>query len=268
MWYPFCISTKGCFSLLRTESCFEVDSFVELVSLMFGTNNHNPDIINQNYMPRISLGTKKGTEATIIFSTNKTEYKLTRYFLSNVSSEARIMNLNSGIVYYCDNAIRVLQKIKLPKILGNGRFLSQQCSVYRPVSFSEMKNMEQLANSISKSVGIDARLTLNYEVKWSVGNDELIKEFCLKTMEFPSFLQLIANLSQAIIKKRVYGYCEPIVTSLESVILNRFETNALLYQAKSIATEENIDLLICFDCDDIESLLDSTDAPRLKCYEY
>ena len=87
-------------------------------------------------------------------------------------------------------------------------------------------------------------------------------------MEFPSFLQLIANLSQAIIKKRVYGYCEPIVTSLESVILNRFETNALLYQAKSIATEENIDLLICFDCDDIESLLDSTDAPRLKCYEY
>ena len=69
-------------------------------------------------------------------------------------------------------------------------------------------------------------------------------------------------------KRRVHGYCEPILTCLESVILNRLETSTLLYQAESIANTEQIDLLICFDCDKSESLVDAIETPRLKCYEY
>ena len=131
-----------------------------------------------------------------------------------------------------------------------------------------MKNMEKLANSISTSVGIKAKLRLNYEGRWSVFGDDLVEEFNSKTMIFPSFLQLITNLSQAIMKRRVHGYCEPILTCLESVILNRLETSTLLYQAESITNTEQIDLLICFDCDKSESLVDAIETPRLKCYEY
>ena len=266
MWYPFSFENQSRFALIRTESCDEIYSFIHLLEMMFAVVNQKS--VYFNHLPRKKIDTRKGTQCTIKFETNKHKYCLERYIISNFSIETRLTKEETGIVYNNDDAISILKKIIRPKIITNETSYYQKSSIYKAASYNEMKNMEKLANSISTSVGIKAKLRLNYEGRWSVFGDELVEEFNSKTMIFPSFLQLITNLSQAIMKRRVHGYCEPILTCLESVILNRLETSTLLYQAESIANTEQIDLLICFDCDKTESLVDAIETPRLKCYEY
>ena len=266
MWYPFSFVLDEEFNLLRTETDNEMSCLLELITLMFSTTNHRPELVEDGF--QMSKIHKFGrTWCKIRFKTMKHEYELTRYFIGGYSTEARIHRMDSNITYHSSDAIQVLKKIGKPRISGSSRFLSSQSKIYSPVSEADRKNLIHLANSLAQSVGIDVSLRFSsFEGRWMISGNSSSAKFYKKTQEFPSHLKLITNLSEAIMRKRNYGYCETVITSVDSFILNEFEISTLMNLAKSISNNEGLNLLICFNTPRNKCILDSIDTPRFSCY--
>ena len=274
MWYPFAASLEGNNTTISAEYYFEISDLLTLMLAMFGTNNHQPEIMskrNAKMSRKHLVGLAKKTICTIRFRTEKNEYILQKCFIGHYSTEARLQKVGSTITYHCQNAIQTLGKFNKPIIIDDGGLYLNGSLIFRPLDNYSRSCMTSLANNWARMIGlVDSRIELDIEGRWSTGGD--VDSFASRRhssrTRMPSPLRLLTNLAQAVMKKRTYGMSAPVFTPFNVETLNEFEAIAMMDLVKTVCKEEGIQFIVGINStSQTNSMINAIETPRLSIYE-
>ena len=80
-------------------------------------------------------------------------------------------------------------------------------------------------------------------------------------------LRALSHLSQAVMRKRRYGKCQPVFTPFNVDRLNSFEAIAVLDLVKNVSIEENLQFIVGINSKpEIKSMIEVTTTPDLAIY--
>jgi len=244
MWFPFSIRQDERCTIINSEDYRENIDLTKLIQAMFATNNHSSEIGTYHITNQLKNHEgNKETQCSIEFKTNRYEYKITRIFYQNYSFEAKLERTCSTVIYHGKDAIRVLQKMTLPVILSPERSISRSV-IMKPYDEYTRKQMLNLVNIWSKMIGLESfRYTLNSSGEWLFYDDSR-KRYHTCDSTTPSLVHLLANISQAALRKRKFGYCPQIICTINIEDLNEFEIITILDLIISICKEERLQFLV------------------------
>ena len=82
-----------------------------------------------------------------------------------------------------------------------------------------------------------------------------------------SFLLLISNLSQAVMKKRTYGRSSPYFFAFNSNLLTLDETLSVVDLVKKVCNEENIQVILAMNATpELASMINGIQCPPTSLY--
>lgn len=275
MWYPFSIELDGNNTTISAEYYQEIIDLWSLVSSMFSTNNHSPELLskeNSKLSKKYLVGHTKKSTCCIRFKTDKHEYSLERCFTGLYSTESKLQKIDSTVVYRDEDVIQMLSKFHKPVVIDDGGMFTNSSLIFKPLDNYSRTCMESLANIWARMVGLnDSILKLDYDGKWSTSGDVdsfNSRRYSART-RVPSPLRLITNLAQVVMKKRTYGSCSPVFSPFNISTLNDFEAIAMIDLIKNVCREEGVQLIIGTNAKtDINSMIGALQTPRLSNYEY
>ena len=273
MWYPFAASLEENNTTISAEYYFEISDLLTLMLAMFGTNNHQPEIMsnrNAKMSRKHLVGLAKKTICTIRFRTEKSEYILHKCFIGHYSTEARLQKVGSTITYHGQNAIQTLGKFNKPIIIDDGGLYLNGSLIFKPLDSYSRSCMVSLSNNWARMIGLgDARIELDFEGRWStIGESGSWGRGMSARNRIPSPLRLLTNLAQAVMKKRTYGMCAPVFTPFNVETLNEFEAIAMMDLVRNVCKEENIQFIVGINStSQTNTMINAIETPRLSIYE-
>lgn len=274
MWYPFSAKLDGNNSIISSEFFYEIAELLSLLKSMFATNNHSPEMVSKENIKgsrQFLVGENaRRTECSVIFNTENNQYILRRCFFGNYSVEARLHRVNSSVVYFGYDVINMLRKFHKPFIVGEGNLFDNGSFILKPDTDHSRNSLVSLANDWARMVGFqDSRIELDYTGRWSnSGNFGLnYSKRNRRRGKMPSPLRLLTVLAQAVIRKRKFGKCPPILSPFNVESLNEFEAIAMLDLVKNISKEERIQFVIGINGkQEVNSMIDAIATPNLSIY--
>ena len=114
MWYPFSATLGPNNSVISAEHYHEIGELLRFLNMIFGTNNHHPEVVNRENIGNSVrfIGDKpQRTLCSISFRTDKSEYKMQRYFIGNIRWK-QTSKIGTSIVYHGQDVIQVLCKLQ------------------------------------------------------------------------------------------------------------------------------------------------------------
>lgn len=274
MWYPFSASFEESFTIISAEYYFEIGDLLTLISSMFATNNHSPEIFskqNARMTKKHLTGNEKKTQCSIRFITDKNEYLLQRCFIGPYSTEARLQKIGSNVVYRNNDVIDLLSKFSKPVIIEEGSLFNNNSLIFKPLDNHTRKSLVALSNKWARMIGfVDSRLEIDYEGRWSTRGE--VNAFGNRMYSArnntPSPLRLLTNLAQTVMKKRMFGLCTPIFSPFNADYLNDFETITIMQLVKDVCQEESLQFIIGSNTSsNTNSMINAIKTPRLSIYE-
>lgn len=274
MWYPFSTELDRNNSVISAENYYEIAEFFDMIKSMFATNNHSPQqATDKNYKNSREFligGERKKTVCSILFKTDSNTYILKRCFHGVYSIEASIKKSNSSIIYYGEDAIKMLSKFQKPFIISEGSFGETNSPILKPDSDFSRSSLLALTNTWARMIGLfDSKLNLDYNGRWSMLEDnEAASQRIFASQESLSpHLRVLSHLSQAVMRKRRYGKCQPVFTPFNVDRLNSFEAIAVLDLIKNVSIEENLQFIVGINSKpEINSMIEVTTTPDLAIY--
>jgi len=273
MWYPFAATLDNNNTTISAEYYCEVQDMLNLISSMFATNNHHPELVsNQEKMSRrLLLGEDKKTQCSIKFRTDVHEYILQRCFIGQYSTESKLQTIGSSVVYYGHNVIQMLSKFNKPIIIDEGEMYTNKSLIFKPLDDFSRSRLVALSNTWAKMIGImDSGIRVDYDGRWSTnGNFDAFGEFrSSRRARFPSPLRLLTNLAQAVMKKRTFGICVPIFSPFDVGMLGEFEAITIMDLMKNICREEGLQFIVGLNTSSsTNSMINAIETPRLSVYQ-
>ena len=274
MWYPFAATLGPYNSIISAENYYEIGELLAILKWMFATNNHSPEIVERENIGksmRFLIGKKpRRTECSISFRTEKNEYRLRRCFVGQYSIEASLHKIGTTITYYGDEVIRVLSKFHKPFIVIDNGLYSNNSTIFKPVDNYSRSSLLALANNWVRMIGIqDSKIELDYAGIWSTPDES---EFNMsrrhsRRAQVHSPLRILTHLAQAVMRKRTYGTCPPIISPFNVEDLNEFEAIAMLDLIKNVSKEEGLQFVVGINSKpEINSMIDTIETPKLSIY--
>ena len=275
MWYPFSAKLEPSNSVISAEYYFEIGELMSLLQSMFATNNHSPEIVkkgNIRQARRLLVGEKvRRNECSITFKTDKNEYQLRRCFFGQYSIEARLHKIGSSIVYHGHDVIQVLSKFHKPIIVDEGSLYNNNSIIFKPVDNFCRSSMVALANNWARMIGLhDSRIGLDFTGRWSSRGefDSFNSRKHSHRSRVPSPLRILSHLAQAVMKKRTFGACVPILTPFNVESLNEFEAITMLDLIRNVCKEEGLQFIVGINTkSEINSMVNAIETPKLSIYE-
>jgi len=274
MWYPFAATLENNNTTISAEYYCEVHDMLNLISSMFATNNHHPELVskrNEKMSRRLLLGEDKKTQCSIRFRTDVHEYILQRCFIGQYSTESKLQTIGSSIVYYGHNVIQMLSKFNKPIVIDEGGMYTNKSLIFKPLDDYSRGRLVALSNNWAKMIGImDSGIGLDYDGRWSTkGKFDAFGEFKKRhRSRFPSPLRLLTNLAQAVVKKRTFGICVPIFSPFDVGMLSEFEAITIVDLMKNICREEGLQFIVGINTSSsTNSMIKSLETPRLSIYQ-
>lgn len=271
MWYPFSADLNTHSSVISAGNYYEIGELLMLIQSMFATNNYSPEMVNgENFKAtrKFLVGEKmRRRECSLTFRTEANKYKLDRCFYGNYSIEARLQKTDSDVVYIGEDVIKMLGKFHKPFVIAEGRLFNYNSTILKPDNEFTRKSMVAMANSWARMVGIqDSRLELNHAGRWSSSGDYGSRGSTYRSRR-PSPLTVLTCLSQAVMRKRKYGKCPPVICPFNVDTLSEFESIAMLDLVKHVAIEEGIQFIIGINGKpEINSIVETISTPNLTRY--
>jgi hypothetical protein len=274
MWYPFAATLENNNTTISAEYYCEVQDMLNLISSMFATNNHNPELVskrNAKMSRRHLLGEDKKTQCSVRFRTDVHEYILQRCFIGEYSIESKLQIIGSSIVYYGHNVIQMLSKFNKPIIIDEGEMYTNKSLIFKPLDDYSRSCLVALSNNWARMIGImDSGIGVDYDGRWSTnGKSDAFGEFrSSRRARFPSPLRLLTNLAQAVVKKRTFGICVPIFSPFDVGMLGEFETITIMDLMKNICREEGLQFIVGVNTSSsTNSMINAIETPRLSVYQ-
>lgn len=277
MWYPFSSELGDNFAVISTETYYQLHDFFAILQSMFATNNHYPDIArdeNISDSQRYLTGYKKRTECSVIFTTDANSYKLSRCFWGKYSIEARLQKIGSNIVYHGQNVIQMLSRFHKPFFINETTLYNNKSMIFRPDSDLSRSSMAAMVNNWTKMVGIrDFRIELDYAGNWTslVNDDSNFSHY--RTSRYnekpliPPPIRILTHLAQAVMRKRTFGSCPPMLSPFNIENLNEFEAIAMLDLIKNVSIEEGLQFIVGINAKShINSMVNAIETPKLSIY--
>ncbi len=274
MWYPFSASFEENCTIISAEYYFEIGDFLSLIRAMFATNNHSPEILskqNVRLTKKHLIGNDRKTQCSIRFVTDDSEFLLQRCFIGPYSTEARLQKIGNSIVYRNHDVIQMLSKFGKPIVIDDGGLFNNNSLIFKPIDNHTRKSLVALSNNWARMVGfVDSRLDIDYDGRWSTRGD--VDAFGNRRYSArngtPSPLRLLANLAQAVMKKRVFGMCTPIFSPFNVDSLNDFEAITIIDLIRNICKEESLQFIVAINTNsNTNSMIGAIETPRLAVYE-
>lgn len=241
---------------------------------MFATNNHSPEILskqNVRLTKKHLIGNDRKTQCSIRFVTDDSEFLLQRCFIGPYSTEARLQKIGNSIVYRNHDVIQMLSKFGKPIVIDDGGLFNNNSLIFKPIDNHTRKSLVALSNNWARMVGfVDSRLDIDYDGRWSTRGD--VDAFGNRRYSArngaPSPLRLLANLAQAVMKKRVFGMCTPIFSPFNVDSLNDFEAITIIDLIRNICKEESLQFIVAINTNsNTNSMIGAIETPRLSMYE-
>lgn len=246
-----------------------------ILQAMFATNNHSPEIVSKENIEgsrKFLVGEKaKRTECKIVFKTEKSEYTLRRCFFGSYSVEARLQKTDSTVTYFGNDVIQMLSKFQKPFVIGEGALFNTGSVILKPDSDFTRSSMAALANNWARMVGVqESRIGLDHAGRWSTSDGEQLsyRSGYHNRRLLPSPLLILAQLAQAVMRKRKFGKCPPVLSPFNVESLNQFEAIAILDLIKNVSQEESLQFIVGVNSKpEINSIIEVISTPKLSIYE-
>ena len=198
------------------------------------------------------------------FETDKHEYLLTRYFVGVTSTESKLERLGTGIFFSGKDAITKLKSMVKPITINNGDFYSNRCVIFKPTSEIQRKEIVRTVNSWLKTINAEGRVELDYDCIWRfIRNNFDIKQ-AWTSNRIPAYVRLLYNIAQALMRKRIYGYCPPSISYIELHSLSVFESVSVLRLAKEICSTHGLNFVMLFGEFQGSEMIEITTIPHLE----
>lgn len=275
MWYPFAAKLDHNFSVISTETYYQLHDLMGFLRSMFATNNHSPELVRERNLSdsqRYLFGMKKRTECSITFVTERNKYILRRCFVGRYSVEARLQKIGSSIIYHGQNVINMLGKFHKPFLITENSLYNNKSMIFKPDSEFRRSSMLALARNWANMVGIrDSSMDLDGGGNWSCSEEEdtfqsRSRRNNRKPLIAPA-LRILTHLSQAVMRRRCYGTCPPIMSPFNVEKLNEFEAIAMLDLIKNVSKEEGLQFIVGINTKpQINSMIETISTPSLSVY--
>ena len=219
----------------------------------------------------------KIVQCVLVFETGKNRYKLERTFVNNFSIESKITRLDSGISFFDEECVGILRKMKRPiSIDAFNKNKYYKCKIFQPTNNSNRRNLRIIVDKWARSIGYNSRifkLKGNSDWIYDVNNfnraqsENFYEFFDPKARHDVSGYHLLINLAQLVIKKRNYGYTEPITYNLHWDS-NDFELNTLMNLVNQVVQDENIQFIVLVETnqDKISDFIPGHRMPNFDIY--
>ena len=276
LWHPFSAKFGPCCNVICSESMHQSVDLVDTFQMMFTTNNHNPELLeqrNSRMVRRLLFGNNPmKVECSVSFKTEGNEYVLRKCLIESHSVEIKISKVGTNIVYSENDAISVLEKLHKPRSCNTGPLMKREGTLFKPFNDHSRKTLSILANNWVKQIGFGgSRFDIDYDGRWSVitkqDNSKPRRQFLATKIQMNSFLLLISNLAQAVMKKRTYGRSSPYFFAFNSNLLTLDETLAVVDLVKKVSNEENIQVILAMNAaPELASMINGIKCPPTSLY--
>ena len=262
MWYPFSMELGNDLSLFNTDNYSESSDLLNLIRLMFATNNHQPNHSSiHSKSPR--------TQCEIRFSSDSNEYLLHRCLIGNYSSEITLHKVGTSIAFSGTAAIRILNSISRPINIVEGGMFDNKSQVFKSHDTNTMNKLGNLASTWAHIIGFsNKRISVDYNGRWSTEDDNHNQGWHRSGTRVSSSIRMIASLAQAVLRQRTIGNCPPIFASFNVNSLNEFECITFIDFMKSVCVDEHLQLIIGINDSARNTLIETIDSPQLSIYGY
>ena len=247
MWFPFSFNFSE-ETITLVESSSEIHEFMELIRLMFRTDNHRTGTVDKlRFRDRLFRAKIGGapTQCTIQFSTAEAEYTLHKRFVDLYSVEVKLQKTGSSVIYYGQEALSIIDKFVKPIALDSNLTRRVNSCILKPDSNFSKSNMIRLSSNWAKKLGIGQPIAdLSYDGIWYPRYNKMAPNFVVEEFLANSQINLLANLAQAVERKRKFGYCMPVMYYFrtgDAELAQFIETIALVSE---VCKNENIQFLI------------------------
>ncbi len=274
MWYPFSAKLQANSTIISAENFYEIGELMMLIKSMFATNNHSPEMVSKSNIGgarKFLVGENiRRTECSIIFKTEKGQYLLQRCFFGNYSIEAKLRKVGSNVSYSGEEVIKMLGKFHKPFVIGDDMLFGNGSMILKPDSDFTRSSLVALCNSWTRMVGIqDSSIDVDYAGRWSSTESQgfVFPNRGRRKVKLASPLRILTHLAQAVIRKRKFGFCPPIFSSLNADGLNQFEAIAFLDLIRNVSKEESLQFIVGVNSKpEVNSIIDVISTPKLSIY--
>ena len=182
---------------------------------MFRTDKHRTGTVdNLRFRDRL-FRSKFGaapTQCTIKFNTSKSEYTLHKRFIDLYSAEVKLQKSSSSVTYYGQDALSIIDKFVKPLAIDSNLTKRVNSCIFKPDSNFSKSNLIRLSSNWAGKLGIDQPIAdLNYDGVWYPRYNKMAPNFAIEEFLANSQINLLANLAQAVERKRKFGYCMPVM---------------------------------------------------------
>ena len=119
-------------------------------------------------------------------------------------------------------------------------------------------------------IGIqDSSIDVDYAGRWSSNESQgfVFPNRGRRRVKLASPLRILTHLAQAVIRKRKFGFCPPIFSSLNADGLNQFEAIAFLDLIRNVSKEESLQFIVGVNSKpEVNSIIDVISTPKLSIY--
>tara|TARA_B100001113_G_C21123390_1_gene628544 strand:- start:116 stop:1012 length:897 start_codon:yes stop_codon:yes gene_type:complete len=248
-WFPFSFNFSS-ETIVSMGSNSEIHELMELVRLMFRTDNHRTETVDNLRFREKLFRTKisgSQTQCSIRFSTSKSEYILHKRFVNLYSVEVKLEKKGSSVIYYGKNALSIIDKFVKPVTIDKNQTMRITSSIFKSDNSFSRKNMIRLSNSWAEQLRLRPPVThLNHNGEWNIrwgledppgtGSADDILAF--------SQIKLLANLAQAVERKRTFGYCMPVIYFFRTGSIDFSELAETISLVLEVSQKENIQFLL------------------------
>ena len=247
MWFPYSFNFSD-ETITLMESSSEIHEFIELVRLMFRTDNHRTGTVdNLRFRERLFRAKIGGapTQCTIQFSTSDAEYILHKRFIDLYSVEVKLQKRGSSVTYYGQEALSIIDKFVKPIALDSNLTRRVNSCILKPDTNFSKSNLIRLSSNWAKKLGINQPIAdLNYDGIWYPRYNKMAPNFAVEELLVNSQINLLANLAQAVERKRKFGYCMPVMYYFRTGDAKLGQFSETIELVSNVCKNENIQFLV------------------------
>ncbi len=243
-------------SFMMFNNCLAAEEASLRMLNLFNTKNHFEIVSFPKRKPRYTVEMR--------FKTDRHEYLLTRYFVGVTSTESKLQRLGTGIFFSGKDAITKLKSMVKPITINNGDFYSNRCVIFKPTSESQRKEIVRIVNSWLKTINADGSVELDFDCIWRFNRDNFDIKHAWNASRIPAYVRLLYNIAQALMRKRIYGYCPPSISYIDLHTLSVFESVSVLRLAREICSTHGLNFVMLFGDFIGSEMIDVTTIPALE----
>jgi len=263
IFIPFAIEFVNPFTLIEFENIRTADEFITTLTNIFHAENY---FEKGQLSKRLTNITEHRKMYRVRFKTCKNEYLLWKYFIGFACTEFVIQKVGTDIFFSGKDAVDKLRQISKPVILVNGDFHSDKSTIFKPYSEYQRKELMRMVNTWLKSIKCGGNVEIRFDGNWHfTENRDFFIARNLKN-HIPSFVSLLINLAQSIMRKNVFGETPIVFNIIKNNELNQYEIVSVINLVKSISQLNNIHFVILFESFTGCEMLNPILTPRIEGY--